>query len=282
MKNWITPGENEFYVGYFPKAPRQIASATKRVIVILFTVMIGVTTITALEQKEFSAAGFEYGLLTTVDGYLFSKPVPHLRVPLGKDMRGKELYQTVLLVGAGKAGANNFIFSHDTSDKKMEGAKVRLTGSLIYGDGKTLLQVEEASNLEYLEGKLAASPVRADQEKISVSGEIVDPKCFFGVMKPGEGKTHRSCATRCISGGIPPVFKTDSSGYFLLVNEKNEGVSSEIVNIVGDNVVLEGMATQLDDWRLLQIDSKIIRKLSVTKRSKEKVIAFETGLTKCK
>ena len=53
-------------------------------------------------------------------------------------------------------------------------------------------------------------------------------------MKPGEGKTHRSCAIRCIAGGIPPVFKTDSSGYFLLVNEKNEPVSSEIVNIVGD------------------------------------------------
>jgi len=281
MKNWITPDDNEFYVGYFPKAPRQIASATKRVIAILFTVMIGVTAITALEQKEFSPASFEYGLLTSVDGYLFTKPVPHLQVPLGKDMWNKELYQTVLLVGFGKAGADNFIFSHRSPEKTMEGVKVRLTGSLIYGDGKTLLQVEEASNLEYLEGKLAASSVRGDQEKISVSGEIVDPKCFFGVMKPGEGKTHRSCAIRCIAGGIPPVFKTDSSGYFLLVNENNEPVSSEIVNIVGDNIVLEGMTMYFNDWRLLQIDSELIRKLSANKKWKEKVIAFETGVTKC-
>ncbi len=58
MKNWITPDDNEFYVGYFPKAPRQIASATKRVIVILFIVMIGVAAITALEQKEFSQSQF--------------------------------------------------------------------------------------------------------------------------------------------------------------------------------------------------------------------------------
>ncbi len=111
MKNWITPDDNEFYVGYFPKAPRQIASATKRVIVILFTVMIGVAAITALEQKEFSPANFEYGLVTVMDGYLFTKPVPHLQVPLGKDVWNKELYQTILLVGFGKAGANNFIFS---------------------------------------------------------------------------------------------------------------------------------------------------------------------------
>ena len=165
MKNWITPDDNEFYVGYLPKAPRQIASATKPVIVILFTVMIGVTAITALEQKEFSSASFEYGLPTVVDGYLFTKPVPHLQVPLGKDMWNKELYQSVLLVGFGKAGADNFIFFQRPPEKTMEGVKVRLTGSLIYGDGETLLQVEEASNLEYLEGNLAAPAVRADQKK---------------------------------------------------------------------------------------------------------------------
>ena len=282
MKNGITPEDNEFYVGYFPKAPRLIASATKGVIVILLTVMIGVAAITALEQKEFSPTSFEYGLLTPVEGYLFIKPVPHLQVPLGKDMRNKELYQTMLLVGFGKAGANNFIFSQRTPEEKVDGAKVRLTGSLIYGDGKTLLQVEEASNLEYLEGKLATSSVRTDQEVISVSGEIVDPKCFFGVMKPGEGKTHRSCAVRCIAGGIPPVFKTDSSGYFLLLNEKNEPVSSEIVNIVGDQIVLEGVAMHLNDWRLLQIDSGTIRKLSANKRAQQEVIAFEVAVTKCK
>ena len=47
---------------------------------------------------------------------------------------------------------------------------------------------------------------------MDVKGEIVDPKCFFGVMKPGEGKPHKDCAIRCILGGIPPVLKvTDES-----------------------------------------------------------------------
>jgi len=35
-------------------------------------------------------------------------------------------------------------------------------------------------------------------------GEIVDSKCL-GVMTPGQLTTHRACAIRCISGGIPPV-----------------------------------------------------------------------------
>jgi hypothetical protein len=280
MKNSLTP-DNEFYVGYFPKAPIKIASATKRVIAILFTVMIGVAAIIALEQKQFSSANFEYGLVTVLDGYLFTKPVPHLQVPLGKDISNTELYQTILLVGSGKAGASDFIFSQSASDKKMEGVKVRLTGSLIYGHGKTLLQVEEASTLEYLEGKLAARSVAAEQEEISVSGEIVDPKCFFGVMKPGEGKSHRSCAIRCIAGGIPPVFKSDSSGYFLLVNENNEAVSSEIVNIVGDHISLTGVAVYWNDWTVLQVGLDEIRQLAAEKKWKENLISFETGMTQC-
>lgn len=281
MKNWLSPDADEFYVGYFPKAPRQIGSTIKRAVLILFLGLIGLAVITALEQKEFSTANFEYGIVTSVAGYLFAKPIPHLMVPLGKDISGKELYQTVLLVGFGKAGAEQFIIAHRNPEKKEEGSKVRLTGSLIYGHGKTLLQVDGTSDLEYLEGKPATSSIQVEQGKRSVSGEIVDPKCFFGVMKPGEGKTHRSCAIRCIAGGIPPVLKTDSSGYFLLVNENYEAVSSEIVNIVGDNVVIEGMTMNLNDWRILQVDSELIRKLSADKKWKEKVIAFEAAMTKC-
>jgi hypothetical protein len=281
MKDWTTPDTDEFFIGYLPKAPKKTASATRRVILILFVAMIGIIVITSVGQKEFSTATFEYGIVTPVDGYLFTKPVPHLQVPLGKDFSNEEIYQTVLLVGFGKAGAENFIFSKYSPRKKEEGAKVRLTGSLIYGDGKSLLQVDEASNLQYLEGKPATSSLRVWEDKISVSGEIVDPKCFFGVMKPGEGKTHRSCAIRCIAGGIPPVFKTDSSGYFFLVNEKNEAVSSEVVNIVGDNLVLDGMTMYLNDWRILQIDTEVIRKLSASKKWEQKVMDFETGITQC-
>jgi len=35
-------------------------------------------------------------------------------------------------------------------------------------------------------------------------GEIVDSKCFLGVMNPGQLTTHRACAIRCISGGVRP------------------------------------------------------------------------------
>ena len=37
-----------------------------------------------------------------------------------------------------------------------------------------------------------------------LTGELVDTKCYYGVMRPAVGKVHRACAVRCLSGGIPP------------------------------------------------------------------------------
>jgi hypothetical protein len=42
--------------------------------------------------------------------------------------------------------------------------------------------------------------------KGNLRGEIVDTKCYLGVMTPGEDKVHRGCAVRCISRGVPPAF----------------------------------------------------------------------------
>jgi hypothetical protein len=49
---------------------------------------------------------------------------------------------------------------------------------------------------------IAAPPTRDLGERILI-GEIVDTKCFLGVMNPGEGKVPRECAALCLSGGIP-------------------------------------------------------------------------------
>jgi hypothetical protein len=37
-----------------------------------------------------------------------------------------------------------------------------------------------------------------------LTGELVDSKCFLGVMRPAVGKVHRGCAIRCLAGGVPP------------------------------------------------------------------------------
>ena len=94
-----------------------------------------------------------------------------------------------LLVASGKHGITN----------QLPG-RVRLTGSLIERPGNQMIEVFSTST--------DAGPVANTEEivlgSVSLTGEIVDTKCHFGVMNPGSGKVHRDCAVRCISGGIPP------------------------------------------------------------------------------
>ncbi len=66
-------------------------------------------------------------------------------------------------------------------------------------------------------------PIHRDLGEFTLQGEIVDRKYFLGVMDPGEGKVHRDCAVRCISGGIPQALVTsdlDASSKFLLLTDE--------------------------------------------------------------
>ena len=67
-------------------------------------------------------------------------------------------------------------------------------------------------------------------------GEIVDSKCYLGVMNPGSLTPHRACAIRCISGGIPPVLLVHQTNgtalYFLLTSRHGRPVNKEVLDIV--------------------------------------------------
>ena len=279
MKKW-RPDTNEFYIGYIPKGPEGVTGIIRKVIYLLGLIVICLASLLAWQQKKFSSADFEYGIKTEIEGFIFEEPVPHVLLPLGKDPQGKQLYQTVLLVSFGKAGTQSMLAQILTNGHG-GGSKARLNGSLIYGDGKALLQIDEVADVELLEGSIDHVSMIQTEEMLSIRGEIVDPKCYFGVMKPGEGKAHRSCAIRCIAGGIPPVFSSASQGYYLLVDENNKPISTEIVNIVGDPIILDGKGIRWNDWTILQIDSKKIYELSAAKRWTENLLAFEEAITKC-
>lgn len=279
MKKWF-PDRNEFYIGYLPNAPDSITRVIRIVILLLGIISICLAALLAWHQKKFSPASFEYGVNTDIEGFIFEHPIPHVLIPLGRDQLGQQLYQTVLLVGFGKSGSQNAMHQILKSGHG-PGTKARLNGSLIYGDGKTLIQIDNASDITLIEGQIDHVAAVQTDENLSITGEIVDPKCYFGVMKPGEGKAHRACAIRCIAGGIPPVFNGGPDGYYLLVDENSKPISTEVANIVGDVISLSGRRMHWNDWTILQIDSRRIDELSAAKRWRENLLAFEQGMTQC-
>ena len=255
--------QQDFYIGWMAKAPKSFAKHAKRLLLILFPVALSIAYLLSTSQKKFSTASFEFGKLTEVKGFYYSNPVPMLKV-----FNKNNLSITIPLVGYGKHGAEMAIMELEKEKGvSLNGKEVILKGTLIYGDGKTFLQVDKNDDPIVRIG--AGSTFQSQQKDLGtqiIRGEIVDPKCYFGVMKPGEGKVHRDCAIRCILGGIPPVLHVQNekgeSNYYLIVGPNGEKINETVQDLVAEPVSIEARVVQQDDWIILYTGKESIKRIS--------------------
>jgi hypothetical protein len=101
--------------------------------------------------------------------------------------------------------------------------------------------------------------------KQTLVGEIVDSKCFLGVMNPGQLTPHRACAIRCISGGCPPVLlvrQTDGPAiYLLLVSADGKPVNKQVLDMVAEPLEITGEVERLGDLLVLKADPESYRRI---------------------
>lgn len=189
--------DNEFYIGYLKQAPPRHARRLRVLIAILALSLPCVTVLVAVAQAAFDRGAFEFGVARSFEGVLYEDPVPMLHVTASSQMAG--LTANYLLVGFGKQGLPSFARGFD-------GQKVRFKGSLIHRDSTAMIEMNDPESFEVL-GVPAELERRGRVESlghVKLAGELVDTKCFFGVMRPATGKVHRACAVRCLEGGAPP------------------------------------------------------------------------------
>ncbi len=100
-------------------------------------------------------------------------------------------------------------------------------------------------------GGASAAALTADLGAVQLTGEIVDSKCYFGVMNPGNGKVHRDCAARCISGGIPPAFLVrDAEGR--LTTLLLARITPELAEHIAEPITLRGRLLRSEGRLILQ------------------------------
>nr|ALS91021.1 MetaGeneMark_Unknown Function [uncultured bacterium] len=229
--------EPEFYVGYVDRAPSGLARLVGRTVIGLVLLAGVLATALVFAQHPFAASVFEYQKLRTFSGSIDAKPYPALVV------NGSERY---LLVGQGKQGVGSSLSGLDSR-------VVDLRGALIYRGSNKAIEVLESS-IRPREGVARETPA-VELGSVTLAGEIVDTKCHFGVMNPGEGKVHRDCAVRCLSGGIPAGFlvtdRTARSMTLLLADADGRQPSREIVSYVGEPVEITGRLSRKGETFIL-------------------------------
>jgi hypothetical protein len=269
LKLFQHPGEPKgFYVGWQSKADDDYRKFVPVIIVTLLIVVCIIGVLLVMNQRGFSSGVYERNHETELEGMLQLNPFPALKTFYGKDIYGNPAVKTIPLVNFGKFGADSILkkIARGLGGENMISLWwVKVKGKLEYNHGAALLELsEKEKSFESI------TPLSKDQKGLIVSsgtqqlgtvklkGQIVDPKCFLGVMKPGEGKPHSDCAIRCISGGIQPMFVIRNARgeetYFILRGENGEPINEKILCNIGIPVEVNGKLSRVDDWLVLYVN----------------------------
>ena len=245
--------EPEFYVGWEERAPRSSVRSLRVVISLVLLFSFGSAWVLGRGNAKLPVAGFDFGAPRSFVGTLFGAPVPLLSVERPGLVQSFPATSEYPLTGFGKFGAEPLIAPY-------LGKRVALEGTLIYRDGKTLIELVQGSIRPMEgEGRRASAPPVAERLGIhTLRRSIVDSKCFFGVMNPGFAKSHRACAARCIAGGIPPVLWVRGGPgpdrYLLLLSSKGEPIGESLLELVAEPVEIRGEIVRYGDLLALFAD----------------------------
>lgn len=242
--------DRPFYVGYLPLPPvilRFLLPWLAGNLVLLAAVAV----LLASQQRDPGDGVWDTSNHVTVEGLVLIDPYPRLVVDT-KDGSGSA--QTWLLVEQGKVGTQER-FKND------HGSILTLTGYVIERHGVQMLELDPDATMGYTASNRVEAndlPQPQDLGRHELVGEIVDPKCYLGVMKPGDGKPHKVCATLCITGGVPPMFVVrDEAGQttaYLLTGPGGEVMPAELYEYIADPVRVTGQVLRREGQLVLRAD----------------------------
>ena len=241
---------NDFFIGYNWPQPPGLLRGVKCAAIGLGLGVIGLSGSLAVGHTPLDGGLFEFGTLQTVTGTIVETPYPMLQ-------HDDDARPWSLLVARGKHGANDAV-------RGLDGLRVEVQATRIARGDHTMFEIAEdpvVRGVSSMRDSSSATSPGTDSSpaarpsvsgRVRLRGEIVDSKCFLGVMVPGTGTTHRDCASLCLRGGIPPalfVHEADGTSSLLLLVGPDPRLRERAVALAGEPVELTGTIEQRGGWR---------------------------------
>ncbi len=243
--------QREFFVGYFPM-PTGLLRFNKLLVLVLFVLAAAGAYWAASSQQSAGQGQWQLDGTVTLQGYISNNPYPVLHT-------SEDTSRSVMLVMQGKQSAKAF-------SEQWQGKHVAVSGFAIERGGWSLMEVPAATNI--VAADAPANRISSGNQRlgrVQLQGEIVDSKCFMGVMKPGAGKVHRACAAMCIAGGIPPVMIVEQRngerfGY-VLVDQQGGPAADAVKADIAVPVSVSGELEKRGDLTYLYLEPNGIQRL---------------------
>lgn len=232
-----------FYVGYLPlpKGLRPVVVGAVVMGVLGLPLLAGVL---AVSQRATGLGSWDLATAVTLEGTIHERPYPAIEVD----------GELVPLIEEAKIGAQHRV-------EGFEGRAASAQGTVIERGGRRMLAlILDREAIEVGGGALSSVLLpRALGHAIEIEGEIIDPKCYLGAMKPGDGKAHKACAALCIMGGVPPMLVVgpleNPSEVYVLVSADGSPMRGDAARRAGERVVVRGRVGDWGDWPMLFVEA---------------------------
>jgi hypothetical protein len=262
----MTPPDDrdEFFIGYAPPLPARLSTFITRLVTAGAAGVALAAAAIAAGHVRLEGGTFEFGRVRTSTGTIVTQPYPALvedADPAGAPGADRPWR---LLVAAGKHGADALV-------RGLDGARVTIEGTRIERSGMRMLEVRAGSIARAGDAPSRAPVAEAvvDGGAVTLRGEIVDSKCFLGVMTPGDGRTHSACASLCLRGGIPPALlvrdRVGPPALYLLEDATGASLSAAAAGVAGEPVEVRGVIGRRGSWRILRTDPTRWRRLAAAR-----------------
>ena len=220
---------DEIYVGYLP-VPRGILLFARIAVVVLLCAAAALAGLWSRAQSDPGSAVWDDGTIRAYHGTVVAAPYA-MMVPDDAMLSPIPL----LIVEMGKRGGGQRALP-------FVGQHVRINGWHLQRDGREMIELAPDDDAVVADDGPRASVFEASLGQITLRGEIVDSKCYLGAMKPGDGKTHKACATLCVTGGIPPMLVTSeaTTRYVIITDEFGKPMPEPWRSYIADPVQVTG------------------------------------------
>ncbi|MEM9839294.1 MAG: hypothetical protein AAF830_09075 [Pseudomonadota bacterium] len=192
-------------------------------------------------------------------GFAVAEPYPMLRY-----LADDGTVRTALLGCMNKCAPKLMIDQHKDQPVIVRGSPIQRGPHLMIATEDFGAWIEPTSDQQPGDADLAFPEPEA-LEDVSLAGEILDTKCWFGAMRPSEGKVHKACASLCIRGGLPPAFYPKSlreqSRLLIMTDTDGNGIGEDILPYVADRVAITGTMKQMGDLLILATEASTITRL---------------------
>jgi type 1 fimbria pilin len=90
-------------------------------------------------------------------------------------------------------------------------------------------------------------------KSVTITGEVVDLGCYLG--HGAKGADHKSCALKCISGGMPMgLLTSDGKLYLLTMSHETADPFNAVKDLAAEQVSITGSVFERNGMKSLEVD----------------------------